>query len=189
MQRERTRLSEMAGRPGIAPSVYDSLAQVIEALEQALADIEAEIERYCQSQDTFAQERVRLLALPGVGAKLVLPLLVKLKQWHSLTQGQGDAKGLTAYVGLDPQLFPAGTSVYKHEGISKQGDREIRRLLYMGALAAVRGHNPLRTFYQRLVGRGKAKKVALIAAARKLLVWAWTIFSRQTEWNPAFHQL
>jgi transposase len=69
--------------------------------------------------------------------------------------------------------------------ISKMGNREMRRLLYMGALGGVRGDNPLRPFYQRLRGRGKAPKVALVAAARKMLVWAWTIFQRQTDWNPA----
>lgn len=73
------------------------------------------------------------------------------------------------------------------------GDGELRPLLYMGALGAgalwARGNNPLKPFYQRLVGRGKAKKVALVAAARKILVWAWTIFSRQIDWNPNFHQI
>ena len=66
-------------------------------------------------------------------------------------------------------------------------DTEMRRLLYMGALRAVHGRNPLHHFYDRLVERGKAKKLAVVAAARKILVWAWTIFSRRLDWNPAFH--
>src|SRR3712207_8695090 len=36
--------------------------------------------------------------------------------------------------------------------------------------------NPLREFYDRLVARGKAKRLVLIAAARKLLIWAWAVF-------------
>jgi transposase len=46
----------------------------------------------------------------------------------------------------------------------------------MGALGALRGDNPVRAFYQRVVQRGKPKKLALVAAARKLLVWAWAVF-------------
>jgi transposase len=65
------------------------------------------------------------------------------------------------------------------------GNAEVRRLLYMGALGALRGHNPLHDFYDRLVGRGKAKKLALVAASRKLLTWAWAIFAAETDWNPA----
>lgn len=189
LQKERTRLSELGGRPGIAQPVRNSLQQVIEALEEALADIEEAIASHCHEHDAFDQERTRLLALPGVGPKIVLPLMVKLFQWQTLTHGLGDAKGLTAFVGLDPERFESGTSVRREVGISKKGDTDIRRLLYMGALGSLRGENPLHDFYRRLVGRGKAKKVALVAAARKLLVWAWTIFSRQTHWNLAFHQL
>jgi hypothetical protein len=61
----------------------------------------------------------------------------------------------------------------------------MRRRLFMGTLGGVRGKNPLRAFYERLVGRGKKKKVALVAAARKLLVWAWKVFQTRTVFDPA----
>ena len=186
-QKEETRLSELTGRPGISPKVAESLRQVITALTEALAEIQAAIDALCQSHQPFQQNLKRLLALPGVGPKTGLPLLVKLFQWQTLTAGQGDSQGLTAFIGLDPQPYESGRSVRKHPGISKKGDNEMRRLLYMGALGGLRGNNPLKAFYQRLVGRGKAKKLALVAAARKILVWAWTIFSRQIDWNPDFH--
>jgi transposase len=69
------------------------------------------------------------------------------------------------------------------------GNATLRRLLYMGALSAVHGQNPLHAFYERLVGRGKAKKLVVVAAARKLLTWAWMLFSRQSDWNPDLHTL
>lgn len=189
LHQEQTRLSEMSGRPGLAPQVEASLRQVIDALTKALAEIEQAIAALTKQHEPFQLNWLRLLALPGVGPKVVLPLLVKLFQWYNLTGGKGDAAGLVAYIGLDPQPYESGRSVRKHAGISKMGDNELRRLLYMGALGGVRGNNPLKAFYQRLVGRGKAKKVALVAAARKILVWAWTIFSRQIDWNPDFHQI
>lgn len=189
LQKEQTRLSEMAGRPGLAPQVVASLEQVIEALTEALAGIQQAIDDLCQQHDSLQQNLTRLLALPGVGSKVVLPLLVKLLQWQNLTAGEGDASGLVAFIGLDPQPYDSGRSVHKHPGISKMGDNELRRLLYMGALGGVRGKNPLKPFYQRLVGRGKAKKVALVAAARKILVWSWAVFSQQIDWNPDFHKI
>ena len=189
LQKEQTRLSEMTGRPGMAPQVAQSLEQVIDALTEALVGIQQAIDELCQQHDSLQQNMVRLVALPGVGPKVVLPLLVKLLQWQNITAAAGDASGLVAFIGLDPQPYDSGRSVHKHPGISKMGDSELRRLLYMGALGGVRGNNPLNSFYQRLVGRGKAKKVALVAAARKILVWAWTIYSRQIDWNPDFHQI
>lgn len=189
LHQEQNRLSEIAGRPGLSPKVTESLQQVIEALTQALTEIQEAIAELCQTHEPFQQNLVRLLALPGIGPKVVLPLLVKLLQWQNMTAGEGDANGLVAFIGLDPQPYDSGRSVHKHPGISKMGDSELRRLLYMGALGGVRGHNPLKAFYQGLVGRGKAKKVALVAAARKILVWAWAIFSQQIDWNPDFHKI
>ena len=108
-------------------------------------------------------------------------------QLQNLTRGQGDAPGSVAFIGLDPQPHISGSSVNKHPGISKMGDSELRCLLYMGALGAISGDNPLRAFYRRLLDHGKAKKVALVAVTPKLLVWSWTLFSRQTQRNPDFH--
>ncbi len=189
LRKEQTQLSELTGRPGISPKVQTSLQQMIEALTEALSEIQAALDELCQSHAPFQQHIQRLLALPGVGPKVVLPLLVKLFQWQTWTHDKGDTNSLVAYIGLDPQPYESGRSVHKQPGISKMGDNELRRLLYMGALGGVRGNNPLKRFYQRLVGRGKAKKVALVAAARKILVWAGTIFTRQIDWNPDFHQI
>jgi transposase len=188
-QKEQTRLSELANRPGISPKVQESLQQVIDALSEALAEIEQAIAELQQRHQPFVAEQQRLLPLPGVGPKVLWPLVVKLMQFHNLTAGEGDARSFVAFIGLDPQPHSSGSSVHKHPRISKMGDSELRRLLYMGALGAISGDNPLRTFYCRLLDRGKAKKVALVAVARKLLVWAWTLFARQTQWNPDFHKI
>jgi len=64
------------------------------------------------------------------------------------------------------------------------GATQLRRRLFMSALGGTRGENPLRHFYLRLVGRGKAKMVALIAAARKVLVWAWAVFRAGAPFDP-----
>lgn len=56
---------------------------------------------------------------------------------------------------------------------------------FLGALGGVRGNNPLRDVYHRLVGRGKPKVVALVAAARKIRGWAWAVSQQQTTFDPA----
>ena len=55
----------------------------------------------------------------------------------------------------------------------------------MGALGGVRGHNALRQFYQHLVSRGKAKRLALVAAARKILIWAWAVLDSGVDFDPS----
>ena len=189
VQQEANRLEELSGRPGIADPVLESLRQVQQALQEALRQVEEAIAAHLRQHSHLHQASKRLLTLPGIGPKIVLPLLVLLYRWQTLTDGAGSAKGLTAMVGLDPKTHVSGRTVFRHPAISKMGNAEMRRLLYMGALSAVHGHNPLHLFYERLVGRGKARKLAVVAAARKMLTWAWVIFSRQTTWNPEFHSV
>ncbi|HEX9106552.1 MAG TPA: IS110 family transposase [Longimicrobiales bacterium] len=183
--RERTRLEQLAARPGIPVAVPASVRRLIETLEQEQAAIEQAITDHLRQYPDLAAVRTQLVSVPGVGARNVLPLLVLLSRWQSQTGGRGTAKGLVALAGLDPQPYQSGTSVARHPHISRQGDRRLRSRLYMGALGALRGHNPLRTFYDRLVGRGKAKKLAVVAAARKLLVWAWGVFHSGTPFEAA----
>jgi transposase len=187
VQQEKNRLDALRGRPGIAPSVIANLERVLQALQEAVQELEAAIVQHQRHHAQLHDDAQRLLALPGIGPKVVLPLLVQLHRWQTLTAGQGTVKGLTAFVGLDPQPYESGRTVRRRSPISKMGNTELRRLLYMGALSAVHGQNPLHGFYERLVGRGKAKKLVVVAAARKLLSWAWILFSRQTDWNPDFH--
>jgi transposase len=183
LRQERNRQQGLAGRPGVAPRVLPNVEQVIEALERALKEVEAAVQEHLNAQPELAAQARQLRAVPGVGPQSVLPLLVLLHRWHALTGGTGTAKKLAAYAGLDPLTHQSGTSVRGRETISRMGDRRMRARLYMCALGGVKGKNALREYYQRLVGRGKAKKVALVAASRKILIWAWAVFRDQVSFH------
>jgi transposase len=184
LRQERNRQHSLARHPHLPEAVRRNLQQVMEALEEALAQLEAEIDAHVQAHADLVTHRRLLLTVAGVGQKTVLPLLVFLTRWHVLTGGQGEAKGLTAYAGLDPTPFHSGTSVYKRPTISKKGDPWLRSRLVAAAKGGTqRGHSPLRQFYLRLLGRHKPKRLAHVAAARKILVWAWAVFRDQTPFH------
>lgn len=176
LQRERTRQQGLQARPDIPTAVHESVARLIAALDQERQSVEDAIAAQVAQHPALQQTRDQLLSVPGVGARTVLPLLVTLTRWQTLTGGRGSPKGLVAFVGLDPQPYQSGTSVHRRATISRQGNPLVRRRLYMGALGGTRGDNAVRAFYRRLVERGKPKKVALVAAARKILLWAWAVF-------------
>lgn len=186
LRSEHNRLGSYHTHPQPSQRVLDNLQQSIGALQQALDDLNQQIEDFVNSQPTLKADRQRLRTVPGVGAKNSLPILVHLYRWQARAGQSADAKGLVAFTGVDPQPFQSGRSVYKRSTISRQGDRRIRQLLYMGALGGLRrkGHNPLRNFYCGLVKRGKAKILALVAASRKILVWAWAVFTQRVDFDP-----
>jgi transposase len=181
---ERNRLHALKVRPEVAPYVLQSVQRHLELIEKDLAELAQAIDELLDQNPDLKQHRQRLQSVPGVGPKNSLVLLVLLARWQVLTQGQGSGKALTAYVGLDPTPYESGSSVYRRATISKMGNTHLRSQLYLGALGGVRGHNPLRDFYGQLVSRGKAKKLALVASARKILIWSWAVFSQQLDFDP-----
>lgn len=182
---ERNRQAALTYKPDSAALVQQNLACIIALLEQSQVEVAQAIAAHIQAHPRLAAKLRHLRSVPGIGLKNGPYVLLLLARWEHLTEGQGQAKGLVAYTGLDPQTYESGTSVHKPASISRMGQAPTRRLLYLGALGGVRGHNPLREFYQRLVGRGKAKRLALTASARKILVWAWAVYQHDTLFDPA----
>jgi transposase len=185
LRQERNRQQALAARPHVAPAVPSSVQRVIDLLDEELRQVEEAIRAHLQAHTALQETAAQLQTVPGIGARTVLPLLVTLGRWHARTAGQGPAKGLVAYAGLDPVPYESGTSVHRHATISRQGNRALRSRLYWCALGAIRGDNPVRAFYHRLVAHHKAKKLALVAAARKILVWAWAVYRQQSVFDPS----
>ena len=184
LRQERNRVGALAARPTAAGAVMASVAEVIASLERALAAIDAAIHDHFAANPALRHELHLLQSVPGIGPTNAPWLLVMFHRWRVRTAGRGQAKGVVAYVGLDPRPFESGSSVRRRATISRMGTAQLRRRLFLSALGGTRGSNPLRQFYLRLVERGKAKMVALVAAARKVLIWAWAIFRSDTAFDP-----
>lgn len=139
----------------------------IEAMIQALIKADAEMTR-----------KARILrSIPSVG---VVSTQAFLAQCHEL--GRITNKQAAALVGLAPYARDSGGM---HGKRSIRGGRaELRSVLYMAALVASRRNPDMKRFYDGLVARGKAKKLALIAVARKLVALANTLVAQNREWVP-----
>lgn len=185
LRQERNRLQQLQDRPGVARAVPPSLRKVIQSLEEALEELEEAIAGHQREHPGLAEAAHRLQTVPGIGRRNSLWLVVALYRWSVLTNGSGTVKGFTAFLGLDPTPRESGSSVRGRSTISRMGMKHVRRMLYLGALGGIRGNNPLRRFYDRLVAAHKPKILALVAAARKLACWAWALFQSGTTFDPA----
>ena len=95
--------------------------------------------------------------------------------------GSLNRKQIAALVGVAPLNRDSGT--LRGKRTIWGGRAQVRTTLYMAALAAAR-HDPLiRSFYQRLLAAGKAKKLALTACMRKLLTILNAMLKHQTPWR------
>lgn len=177
IQAERNRLQNAQQKPDFPQPLLEQIEGTIEQHAEQSEAVDALIQELLKKHPELENHRQLLLSVPGIGKKNVLPILVLCARFHALTSGTGSKKQLAAFLGLDSQTSTSGTSVRGSTAISKKGPAVGRAFLYMGALGGIRGKNVLRIFYQQMLARGKAKKVALVACSRKILTWAWAIFT------------
>jgi len=109
-------------------------------------------------------------AIQLLGELLVLPADMTARQW-------------VAHSGLDVRHVTSGTSVHKVPRISKQGNAQLRRILYMPALVAIRHEPHVRAFYQQLLAAGKEPLQAVVAVMRKLLHAIWGMLKSNTDFD------
>ena len=141
--------------------------------ERLFAEIKSYIEEHPNLKDDFR----RLRGISGIGEKAAFGLLTLFHTYQGTNRAQ-----MTALVGLDPIEKTSGTSVKGKAKISKNGNRHIRKLLYMPTLCAIKNNQKINIFYNRLIEHHKPKKVAVIACMRKLLLVAHAIHRNRTEY-------
>lgn len=118
-----------------------------------------------------------LVSIPGIAERTALALLIHMPELGTLSREQ-----IAALAGLAP--FDNESAQRKGQRHIQGGRHRVRRSLYAAALAAAFHWNPqLKAFYQRLKAAGKPHKSALVACARKLLIYANTVLARQSPWN------
>lgn len=161
--------------------VRRSIARSLRALQREIKQLRAEALACIASEARLAARYQQLRSVPGIGAVSALQVLAELL----MLPADRDVRQWVAYAGLDPREYSSGTSVRKYPRISKVGNRHLRHALYMPALVASRREPHLRGFYEHLLSRGKAKKSALLAVARKLLHAIYGMFRSGQAYDGA----
>jgi len=132
-------------------------------LDRHIAQIEKLMEKTISEDPVLCHKREVLVATQGVGHLIAATLLADLPELGSLSR-----QAAPALAGVAPFNRDSGTLRGKRSICG--GRATARKALYMAALVASRYNPILRDFYQRLLAKGKAPKVALTALMRKLVV-------------------
>jgi transposase len=125
-----------------------------------------------------------LVTIPGVGPQTAARILAEAGDLDRFAS----AAELASYAGLVPGLRHSGKHTPARASLSPIGNARLRRGLYMPTLTAVRNNPWLRAFYERLVAAGKPKKLALTAAARKLLHAVYSVAKHRRPFVPMLPQ-
>ncbi|MBE9141588.1 IS110 family transposase [Nodosilinea sp. LEGE 07088] len=171
---EKNRKQQLTGL-GSVPLQEDVEAH-IEWLEHRIKQLDETIEQLSQQQSQWRDDKALLTSVKGIGPVISTLLLAELPELGHLT-----GKQIAALAGLAP--FNRDSGRYRGQRTTWGGRATVRSALYMAVLVAVRHNPPIRTYYEHLLSRGKAKKVALIACARKLLTCLNAMLKHRTSWQ------
>lgn len=158
-------------------SVRQRVQDHIRWLEQELADLDDDLERALRESPLWRGKDNLLRSVPGIGRVLSITLLADLPELGTLSRHQ-----IAALVGVAPLNRDSGR--FRGKRTVWGGRARVRAALYMAALTATRYNPIIKAFYRRLCGVGKARKVALTACMRKLLIILNSMVKHQQTWTP-----
>ena len=155
-----------------------SIQRVIDCLEAEIDSLDAEMRKFMKTHENFGEQEKLLRSAKSIGPVTAATLLADLPELGKL-----DRKQIAALVGVAPMNSDSG----KKRGYrkTKGGRPEVRSVLYMSALSAIRYNPVIKAQYEQLVKRGKLKKVAITACMRKML----TILNAMMRDQLSFHAI
>ncbi len=167
--------------PLAARRIRPQLQAHIEWLHKQVAQFDDDLRQLIRSSPLWREKEDLLRSAPGVGPVLATTLVAALPELGTLSRHQ-----IAALVGVAPLNRDSGT--LRGRRTIWGGRAQVRTVLYMSTLVAVR-HNPVvPAFYQRLRAAGKAPKLALTACMRKLLTILNARLKHHTRWAPVVAQ-
>jgi transposase len=168
---EKQRLTRASG------TMRKELRHHIAYLEGSIKEIEEDLDKTVRRSDAWRRKSEIVRSVPGFGKGFCAMVLAKVPELGTLNRKQ-----IGALVGVAPMPDDSGS---RHGRRMIAGGRfEVRNKLYMCAMVAARANPVLKQFYERLVARGKPKKLALAAVMRKLIVTLNAMFKTNSVWRP-----
>jgi transposase len=156
-----------------------SIQKHIQWLERSLEDINQDIDKTIKKSPTWRENDKILQSFRGVGPVVSASLLCDLPELGTLSR-----KKIANLVGVAPLNCDSGR--FRGRRRIKGGRANVRRKLYMAAVASLR-HNPaIKDFYDRLIDAGKPPKLALTACMRKILTILNAMMKNRTHWITTY---
>lgn len=171
VRREKNRLSSAWDE-----EFKQSIRDVIDTLENQIKTIDKKLKKLNGADEKNFRKIEILQSITGFGPVVVATLLAELPELGTLNRG-----GVAKLVGVAPLNRDSGIQKGKRYIIG--GRAQVRRMLYMGTLCAIRYSPSIKQFYSRLRAKGKPAKVAIVAAMRKHIATANLLIKTDQLWS------
>jgi transposase len=176
LQAERNRRQSLSD-----PLIAKSLSRIERALAREIALLEAQVDDHLKASAQLHDELQRLCQIQGIGPRCARWLCAELPRHLP------NARAAAAWLGVTPRLHHSGSSVRSTAPVGTEGNRHLRKVLFMAAMVARRFNPRLKAFADRLATNGKSKLAVIIAVLHKLTTIAFAILHSNSSYDP-LHQ-
>ncbi len=162
------------------------LHTLISAYEKQILHIKNKIKSYIQTHSELKRKVELLQSIPGIGETCSTIILSELLEEDHQESPPYSKKIQTAHAGLAPSERQSGTSLKGKPHLCKIGNSHLRKSLYWPAIVATKYNPFIKSFYERLLQKGKPKMVAIVACMRKLLMIAIGVLNNNKPFDPTW---
>jgi transposase len=161
------------------PFAEQAHLQMIEQLKKQIRAIDQEMRRLIENDPTFKNMLLLLMSIPGVGFLLAAHLIL-------LTRTSLDYRKLASYLGVAPNDYFSGSSVYKQATSRHFGPPASRKLLYLAACSVRTHRQEFTNYFLRKTAEGKSARLVLNNIANKLIKIACAVLISNTPYIPTY---
>jgi transposase len=158
------------------------LKKRIALLDKQEGEIQAELRELINMDPEVQQVVVLLCSITGVGLLTAATVLGETNGFDLIR----NKRQLTSYAGLDVKEKQSGTSIKGKPKISKKGNKQLRKAMYLPALTAIRVDEHYKAVFTRLVAKDGIKMKAAVAVQRKLLEMMFTVFKKREKYDSNY---
>lgn len=165
----KNKLHSLQSKGLVKGKVITCLKRQLRHLDKEIAFLEDEMESLIKTNEPDLYTRIK--TIPGLGKKTAILLIVATNGFKDFAS----SKQISSYFGLAPHERSSGSSVKGKTRIGKNGHPIIRNHLFLCSFTACMYNPQCKALYDRIVAKGKSKKLALIAVSNKLIKQAYGI--------------
>lgn len=176
----QSRIKELHQQMGrdLNHKIANSTQNIMDVLEAEIKQIELQIKTLLNSEEDLQTNYDLITSVKGVGFVSAVHLLIVTENFTRIT----DARKFACYSGVAPFKNESGTSIRGKTTTSYLANRKIKSLLTMAAFSAINHQPELKAKYERKLGQGKAKMVALNMIRFELIERIFAVIKRQTPY-------
>lgn len=180
---EKNRIEGLKQNPDHSPHAMKILEDHVAYLSQQIKELEAILKDNIKHGNfpDIEEDIERLKSIPGISDLTATSFVSEIGEIERFD----GIKQIVAYAGLSPMEKQSGTSIRGKAQICKKGSSKLRQILYMPTLAAIRCNPVIKSFYEKLLEKGKKKMVAITACMRKMLHIMYGVIKNKAYFDPA----